>query len=81
MRGEGVPLAGGAGPQSRLAVCRGQVHGREERQLRWGVCVVLGSMPGPRLPASCSHPAPTVTLGAMLADARPGGTLRAIRER
>lgn len=32
------------------------------------------------VPPSCSHPAPTMTLGAMLADARPGGTLRGIRE-
>ena len=48
---------------------RGRVHGREERQLHWGVCGT-GEHAG----------AATMTLGAMLADARPGGTLRGIRE-
>lgn len=49
-----------------------------------GVCVALGSMPGPHRRLLLAHTVSsllTVTLGAKLADACPGwGTCREIRE-
>ena len=77
-------MAGGTGPQSRLAVFReaGCAAGRGGFA---GVCVALGSTPGPHsacfLLTPVSSLAPTVTLGAKLADACPGwGACRDIRE-
>ena len=82
-------LARGTGPQSRLAVCReagcaagrGGFAGAEQRGTQ--VCVALGSTPGPQsacfLLTPVSSLALTVTPGAMLADACPGGACRDIR--